>query len=119
MNTATMKKQLGCIQVQVPPDIDDDQSTGSDVTANEGDNVTLTCVARGKPTPRIVWRREDGQKIIVPSTSSSSSSSYHQVTGANNNNNNKAMKSLLIANSSSSTASHSQQQQQHRERMKG
>jgi hypothetical protein len=59
-----MKKQLGCIQVQVPPDIVDDRST-SDVTVNEGDNVTLTCTATGKPAPRIVWRREDGQKIVV------------------------------------------------------
>ena len=63
-----MKKQLGCIQVQVPPDIDDQQSTASDITANEGDNVTLTCVARGKPAPRIVWRREDGQKIAIAVT---------------------------------------------------
>ena len=74
INTAAMKKQLGCIQVQVPPDIVDEAST-SDVTVNEGDNVTLTCVAKGKPAPRIVWRREDGQKIIVPRTSSSSAKS--------------------------------------------
>lgn len=59
-----MKKQLGCITVQVPPDIIDEKST-SDVTVNEGDNVTLTCTAAGKPTPRIVWRREDGQKITI------------------------------------------------------
>ncbi|EFX84334.1 hypothetical protein DAPPUDRAFT_47514 [Daphnia pulex] len=64
INTAIMKKQLGCIQVQVPPDIVDDRST-SDVTVNEGDNVTLTCTATGKPAPRIVWRREDGQKIVA------------------------------------------------------
>ena len=59
-----MKKQLGCVQVQVPPDIVDERST-SDVTVNEGDNVTLTCTATGKPAPRIVWRREDGHKILV------------------------------------------------------
>lgn len=35
----------------------------------------------GKPTPRIVWRREDGQKIIVPRTSSSSKASQ-QTTSA-------------------------------------
>lgn len=74
INTAAMRKTLGCIQVQVPPDILDEAST-SDVTVNEGDNVTLTCVAKGKPSPRIVWRREDGQKIIVPRSSSPSSSS--------------------------------------------
>ena len=58
-----MKKQLGCIQVQVPPNIVDDEN--NDVSVNEGDNVTLTCKATGKPVPRIVWRREDGQKLIT------------------------------------------------------
>ena len=67
-----MKKQLGCITVQVPPDIIDEKST-SDVTVNEGDNVTLTCTATGKPAPRIVWRREDGQKITILSSSRSGS----------------------------------------------
>nr|CAH0106331.1 unnamed protein product [Daphnia galeata] len=78
INTAIMKKQLGCIQVQVPPDIVDDRST-SDVTVNEGDNVTLTCTATGKPAPRIVWRREDGQKIVVfrPTATASASGSSH------------------------------------------
>lgn len=78
INTAIMKKQLGCIQVQVPPDIVDDRST-SDVTVNEGDNVTLTCTATGKPAPRIVWRREDGQKIVVyrPMATASAPGSNH------------------------------------------
>ncbi len=58
-----MKKQLGCIQVQVPPNIVDDEN--NDVSVNEGDNVTLTCKATGKPVPRIVWRREDGQNLIT------------------------------------------------------
>ena len=116
INTATMKKQLGCIQVQVPPDIVDERST-SDVTVNEGDNVTLTCTATGKPAPRIVWRREDGQKMVVSrgggggsgsssghggnksgassrvTTSSSSSSSNH-------NNNNKTPVTIWSAGSS-------------------
>lgn len=64
INTAQMKKQLGCIEVQVPPDIMDESST-SDVTIKEGDNVTLMCRATGKPTPRIIWRREDGQRIVL------------------------------------------------------
>ncbi|KZS13684.1 Lachesin-like protein [Daphnia magna] len=38
-------------QVQVPPDIVDDRITG-DVIDNEGDNVTLTCIAKGKLNPR-------------------------------------------------------------------
>ena len=83
INTAIMKKQLGCIQVQVPPDIVDERST-SDVTVNEGDNVTLTCTATGKPTPRIVWRREDGQKIVVirpTATGSPSAFNHHNLHG--------------------------------------
>ncbi|KAK4014459.1 hypothetical protein OUZ56_026982 [Daphnia magna] len=38
-------------QVQVPPDIVDDRITG-DVIDNEGDNVTLTCIVKGKLNPR-------------------------------------------------------------------
>jgi len=64
INTDKMKKQLGCITVQVPPDVIDEEST-SDMTVNEGDNVTLTCRAKGKPEPKIIWRREDGHKIAV------------------------------------------------------
>jgi hypothetical protein len=63
INTMVMKKQLGSIQVQVPPNIVDDEN--NDVSVNEGDNVTLTCKATGKPVPRIVWRREDGQNLIT------------------------------------------------------
>lgn len=76
-----MKKQLGCITVQVPPDIVDDSST-SDVTVNEGDNVTLTCTATGKPIPRIVWRREDGQKITILSPNRSGSGSHNKASWA-------------------------------------
>ena len=61
INTAHMKKQLGCITVLVPPDINLDQ-TSSDVTETEDGNVTLFCRASGQPTPKITWRREDGKK---------------------------------------------------------
>ncbi|XP_046638076.1 opioid-binding protein/cell adhesion molecule homolog [Daphnia pulicaria] len=61
INTFVMMKQVGCIQVQVPPNIVD-ESTG-DVSVNEFDNVTLVCKATGKPSPRIVWRREDGHNM--------------------------------------------------------
>lgn len=50
--------------VTVPPDIDD-TGTSSDVTVEEGDNVTLSCSASGHPEPRILWRREDGDHIIL------------------------------------------------------
>lgn len=31
----------------------------------EGDNATLTCEASGHPSPRILWRREDGDHILL------------------------------------------------------
>ena len=37
----------------------------SDPVVREGDNLTLTCDARGHPKPHIVWRREDSEDIQV------------------------------------------------------
>ncbi|KAK7573746.1 hypothetical protein V9T40_010937 [Parthenolecanium corni] len=68
INTNIMKKQVGCIDVHIPPDISD-QMTSSDITVREGDNATLTCRAVGHPQPRIVWKREDGEKIILKNQS--------------------------------------------------
>ena len=31
----------------------------------EGDNVSLSCEASGYPPPHIVWRREDGDDILL------------------------------------------------------
>ncbi|XP_075762496.1 limbic system-associated membrane protein isoform X7 [Pelodiscus sinensis] len=39
--------------VQVPPKI---YNISSDVTVNEGSNVTLVCMANGRPEPVITWR---------------------------------------------------------------
>ena len=64
INTEQMKQQNGCLDVNVPPDIDY-LKTSKDVVAQEGENVTLVCRAKGHPTPRITWRREDGQDIVV------------------------------------------------------
>ena len=63
INTEQMKQQLGCLDVNVPPDIDY-LKTSKDVVVQEGDNVTLTCKASGHPRPKITWRREDGQNIV-------------------------------------------------------
>ncbi|XP_044800786.1 neuronal growth regulator 1 isoform X4 [Bubalus bubalis] len=41
------------LTVQVPPKIYD---ISNDMTINEGTNVTLTCLATGKPEPSISWR---------------------------------------------------------------
>ncbi|XP_055700744.1 lachesin-like isoform X1 [Phlebotomus papatasi] len=64
INASPMKKQLGCIDVYVPPDINDEESS-SDVTAREGEDATLFCSANGHPTPRITWRREDGAPLLI------------------------------------------------------
>ena len=37
----------------------------ADIVAREGDNVTLSCDAKGHPQPQIVWRREDKEDILV------------------------------------------------------
>ena len=35
------------------------------MVVREGDNVTLACDASGYPPPHIVWRREDGDDILL------------------------------------------------------
>ncbi|GFG28149.1 hypothetical protein Cfor_08243, partial [Coptotermes formosanus] len=47
-----------------PPDITDEE-TSSDITVQEGENATLVCHAAGHPAPRILWRREDGESLIL------------------------------------------------------
>ncbi|GFY41387.1 hypothetical protein TNIN_205801 [Trichonephila inaurata madagascariensis] len=42
----------------VPPNIIDEQTSGY-LTAVEGADVTLTCAARGRPEPKLSWRRTD------------------------------------------------------------
>ncbi|XP_046400340.1 neurotrimin isoform X4 [Ischnura elegans] len=62
INTDPMKSQVGFLEVVVPPDILDYQ-TSTDMVVREGTNVTLRCAATGSPRPSIVWRREDGEQI--------------------------------------------------------
>lgn len=87
-----MKKQVGCIDVQgmcdprvgypirdytnfalisvrcatctVPPDIINEESS-ADLAVQEGEDATLTCRATGNPQPRVIWRREDGEMILI------------------------------------------------------
>ncbi|XP_066595963.1 opioid-binding protein/cell adhesion molecule homolog [Prorops nasuta] len=62
LNTDPMKSQIGYLEVVVPPDILDHE-TSTDMVVREGSNVTLQCAATGSPAPSITWRREDGQLI--------------------------------------------------------
>ncbi|KAK8388821.1 hypothetical protein O3P69_020649 [Scylla paramamosain] len=66
VNTDPMRSKQGYVDVVVPPDIIDRESSG-DLTIREGQDVTLTCRAKGHPTPSIVWRREDNQDIVLDS----------------------------------------------------
>ncbi|KAL6059826.1 hypothetical protein STEG23_005936, partial [Scotinomys teguina] len=57
-------------ELDVPPKIYD---ISNDMTINEGTNVTLTCLATGKPEPAISWRHispsakpfENGQYLDI------------------------------------------------------
>ncbi|CAM1319851.1 Uncharacterised protein r2_g2819 [Pycnogonum litorale] len=62
INTIPMKSHSGFLDVVVPPDIIDEETT-SDVVVQEGSNVSLRCRATGYPDPSITWQREDGTQI--------------------------------------------------------
>ncbi|XP_050719643.1 lachesin-like [Eriocheir sinensis] len=64
INTSTMKKTVGCVDVHVPPNIIDEETSG-DILVRDGEDVSLVCTARGYPEPKIVWRREDSEKILL------------------------------------------------------
>lgn len=49
----------------MPPDILD-YPTSTDMIVRENSNVTLRCAANGSPTPTITWKRENGEKIMLP-----------------------------------------------------
>lgn len=48
----------------VPPDIINEESS-ADLAVQEGEDATLTCKATGNPIPRVIWRREDGDIILI------------------------------------------------------
>ena len=48
----------------VPPKIIT-KNDNSQLVVREGENLTLSCNATGHPTPHIVWRREDGEDIML------------------------------------------------------
>ena len=48
----------------VPPKIMT-KNDNSQLVVREGENLTLSCNATGHPTPHIVWRREDGEDIML------------------------------------------------------
>ncbi|CAL4117241.1 unnamed protein product, partial [Meganyctiphanes norvegica] len=64
VNTDPMKMQVGYLNVVIPPDIINDDTSG-DVMVPEGSSVMLQCRARGFPEPRVEWRREDGKPLVL------------------------------------------------------
>ncbi|XP_025157832.1 lachesin isoform X1 [Harpegnathos saltator] len=65
INTDPMISELGCLDIHVPPDIVYGGDTSADLAVAEGDNATLSCRATGRPPPRVSWRREDGEPIVI------------------------------------------------------
>nr|XP_020647615.1 neurotrimin-like isoform X2 [Pogona vitticeps] len=59
--------------VQVPPKI---VEISSDISINEGGNVSLTCIATGRPDPTITWRH-----ISPKATGFLSEDEYLEITG--------------------------------------
>ncbi|XP_055382610.1 lachesin, partial [Condylostylus longicornis] len=64
VNTDPMKMQTAYLQVVIPPDIINEETSG-DMMVPEGGSAKMICKARGFPTPKITWRREDGREIIA------------------------------------------------------
>lgn len=57
---------MGYLEVVIPPDFVAEE-TSSDTVVAEGGTARIVCRARGQPTPRIIWRREDGSDIVIRS----------------------------------------------------
>ncbi|XP_034934723.1 lachesin-like [Chelonus insularis] len=70
INTDPMISEVGCLSILVPPDIVYGDETSKDLSVSEGENVTLNCQATGTPKPRVSWRREDGQPILIRNSTS-------------------------------------------------
>ncbi|XP_069672623.1 lachesin-like isoform X2 [Periplaneta americana] len=77
INTDPMKSQMGYLDVVVPPDFVNEDTSG-DVMVPEGGTVKLTCRARGYPVPHVLWRREDNADLVIkePTGSKTKVSTY-------------------------------------------
>lgn len=55
---------LSAFQPTVPPDIINEESS-ADISVQEGEDAALVCRATGHPQPRVTWRREDNDYILM------------------------------------------------------
>lgn len=55
---------MGYLDVVIPPDFIPEETSG-DTMVPEGGTARVSCRARGVPPPRVMWKREDGQDIVV------------------------------------------------------
>ncbi|KAJ8914100.1 hypothetical protein NQ315_014296 [Exocentrus adspersus] len=55
---------MGHLEVVIPPDILPDNESSEGITI-EGGTIRLKCKAIGVPEPTVLWRREDGNNIIL------------------------------------------------------
>ncbi|KAJ9600602.1 hypothetical protein L9F63_026259, partial [Diploptera punctata] len=55
---------MGNLDVKIPPDILNDDSPDGGVAPENG-SVRLKCKATGLPEPAVMWRREDGNNIVL------------------------------------------------------
>lgn len=67
--------QVGYVQVVVPPQFVDEESSQSHVSVQESHDVRLVCRARGVPKPNIRWTREDS----LPFTTSRGNHAVHHI----------------------------------------
>lgn len=55
---------LSHLHLTVPPDIINEESS-ADIAVQEGEDATIVCKAVGHPTPRVTWKREDGEYMLL------------------------------------------------------
>ncbi|XP_050729138.1 lachesin-like [Eriocheir sinensis] len=60
VNMIPVINQVGFVQVVVPPQFVDEESSQSHVSVQESHDVRLVCRAKGIPKPLIRWTRENG-----------------------------------------------------------
>lgn len=56
---------MGTLEVNIPPDILNDNDSSEGGVAIEGGTVRLKCHATGFPVPTVEWKREDGRHIML------------------------------------------------------